>query len=154
MSDSVSVYILLAISKKNDRLLAKELFEEWRIRNQLRFVDDGNELMDYLLQRGRYSEAGSAPRPGLILLDMNIPEQDGRKIVEEIKKNDQLRFIPLILLVDSRDDAIILESYNIGANSVIVKPLTFESFMDVIMVIGQYWFEIVELPGTNNGDFS
>ena len=154
MSDSVSVYILLAVSDKNDRVLAKELFEEGRIRNQLRFVDDGDELMDYLLHRGRYSEAGSAPRPGLILLDMNIPNQNGQKIVEEIKENDQLRFIPLILLVASRDDAIILESYNIGVNSVIVKPLTFEAFMDVIMVIGQYWFEIVELPTTNNGDFS
>ncbi|MCI0710882.1 MAG: response regulator [Chloroflexi bacterium] len=153
MPDSVSVFILIAVDEENDRVLAQEIFEEGRIRNQLRFVNDGDELLDYLLQRGQYSEPGSGPRPGLIFLDMNIPEQDSRKIVEEIKKNDQLRFIPLILLVDSRDDAIILESYNIGVNSVIVKPLTFAAFMDVIMVIGQYWFEIVELPGTNNGDY-
>lgn len=153
MSNSVSVSILLALDDEDDIALTKELFEQGRLRNRLRFVNDGDELMDYLLQRGDYAKSGVAPRPGLILLDMNISKRHSRDIVKEIKTNDQLRFIPLILLVDSKDEADILQSYNIGVNSVIVKPLTFETFMDVIVVIGHYWFEIVELPATKNGDF-
>jgi CheY-like chemotaxis protein len=146
------IVILMADDDEDDRLLAEEAFKESRIRNDLRFVNDGENLMDYLYKRGDYSKPGSAPRPGLILLDLNMPKKDGREALEEIKAHNSFRHIPVVILTTSRDEADILRSYNVGANSFIVKPVTFESLVEVIKLIGRYWFEIVELPLTDDGD--
>lgn len=146
------IVILMADDDEDDRLLAEEAFKESRIRNDLRFANDGEELMDYLHQRGEYAKPGAAPRPGLILLDLNMPKKDGREALQEIKSHDSFRHIPVVILTTSRDEADIIRSYNVGANSFIVKPVTFESLVEVIRLIGRYWFEIVELPRTSNGE--
>ncbi|MCI0710881.1 MAG: response regulator [Chloroflexi bacterium] len=146
------IVILMADDDEDDRLLAEEAFKESRIRNDLRFANDGEELMDYLHQRGEYAKPGAAPRPGLILLDLNMPRKDGREALKEIKSHDSFRHIPVVILTTSRDEADIIRSYNVGANSFIVKPVTFESLVEVIRLIGRYWFEIVELPRTGNGE--
>jgi CheY-like chemotaxis protein len=146
------IVILMADDDEDDRLLAEEAFKESRIRNDLRFVGDGEELMDYLYKRGDYEKPGKAPRPGLILLDLNMPKKDGREALEEIKAHESFRHIPVVILTTSRDEADVLRSYNVGANSFIVKPVTFESLVEVIRLIGRYWFEIVELPLTDDGE--
>lgn len=146
------IVILMADDDEDDRLLAEEAFKESRIRNDLRFANDGEELMDYLYQRGEYAKPGAAPRPGLILLDLNMPKKDGREALEEIKSHDSFRHIPVVILTTSRDEADIIRSYNVGANSFIVKPVTFESLVEVIRLIGRYWFEIVELPRISDGE--
>lgn len=146
------IVLLMADDDEDDRLLAEEAFKESRIRNDVRFVGDGEELMDYLYKRGDYEEPGKAPRPGLILLDLNMPKKDGREALEEIKAHESFRHIPVVILTTSRDEADVLRSYNVGANSFIVKPVTFESLVEVIRLIGRYWFEIVELPLTDDGE--
>ena len=138
--------ILIADDDEDDRLLAEEALRESRLANELRFVQDGEELMDYLLQRGEYAEEGAAPRPGLILLDLNMPRKDGREALEEIKSHDQLRHIPVVILTTSRAEEDVFQSYDLGVNSFITKPVSFEGLVEVMMLLGRYWFETVELP--------
>ncbi|MDX2213450.1 MAG: response regulator [Oculatellaceae cyanobacterium bins.114] len=141
-----SIVILMADDDEDDRMLASEALAECRLMNNLYFVTDGEELMDYLHQQGRYAQPGSAPRPGLILLDLNMPRKDGREALKEIKASPELRHIPIVVLTTSKTEEDIYRSYNLGASSYITKPVTFESLVDVMKAIGQYWFEIVELP--------
>lgn len=136
--------ILLAEDDLDDRLLVQEAFHESRLGNRLVFVENGEDLMDYLHQRGRYS--ASTPRPGLILLDLNLPRKDGREALAEIKTDPHLRRIPVVVLTISRAEEDILSSYDIGAAGFITKPATFESLVEVVRMLGRYWFEIVELP--------
>jgi CheY-like chemotaxis protein len=110
----------------------------------LRFVENGEELLDYLLQRGKYD--AQTPRPGLILLDLNMPVKDGREVLGEIKTNATLRRIPVVVLTTSRADTDIDRIYNLGANSFITKPVRYESLVEVMRAISQYWLKIVELP--------
>ena len=138
-----SVTILMADDDQDDCLLVSKAFEASRLANDLRFVADGEELMDYLHCRGAYA---AAPRPGLILLDLNMPRKDGREALKEIKADSGLREIPVVVLTTSKDEEDILRSYNLGANSYITKPVTFEGLVDVMKSLGKYWFEIVELP--------
>jgi len=109
------------------------------------------ELLDYLNQRGAYSRPGSAPFPGVILLDLNMPRKDGREALREIKADPKLRNIPIVVMSTSKAEADIAQSYEFGANSFITKPVTFDGLVDVVRSLGKYWFEIVELPSTPPG---
>jgi CheY-like chemotaxis protein len=141
-----SITILMADDDQDDCLLVRKAFQASRLANDLRFVEDGEELMDYLYHRGKYTDALAAPRPGLILLDLNMPRKDGREALKEIKDDANLRETPIVVLTTSKAEEDILRSYDLGANSYITKPVTFDGLCDVMKSLGKYWFEIVELP--------
>jgi CheY-like chemotaxis protein len=109
-------------------------------------VENGEELLEYLYRRGKYSDPAVSPRPGLILLDLNMPKKDGRQALKEIKADPSLRSIPIVVLTTSKAEEDILRSYDLGVNSFIVKPVTFEGLVDIMKTLTKYWFEIVELP--------
>lgn len=140
------VTILMADDDEDDCMLAREALVESRLANDLHFVRDGEELLDYLYRRGQYTDPNTSPHPGLILLDLNMPKKDGREALEEIKADPQLRHIPIIVLTTSKAEEDIYRSYDLGANSFITKPVTFSGLVEVMKTIGKYWFEIVELP--------
>jgi len=140
------VVILMADDDADDRLLAKDALAECRIPGELQFVENGEELLDYLLRRGNYAQPPGLPRPGLILLDLNMPKKDGREALREIKAHPDLRKIPVVVLTTSNTDTDISEIYDLGANSFISKPVTFDSLVNVMKVLGNYWCEVVELP--------
>lgn len=140
------VTILMADDDPDDCMLAREALAESRLANELYFVKDGEELLDYLYHRGKYTEPESSPRPGLILLDLNMPKKDGREVLKEIKADPHLRQIPVLVLTTSQAEEDIHYSYDLGANSFITKPVTFSSLIEVMRTLGKYWFEIVELP--------
>lgn len=140
------ITILMADDDPDDRLLAKEAFEESRLKNDLYFVEDGVELLDYLHRRGKFSEAGSSPKPGLILLDLNMPRKDGREALEEIKSDAGLRRILIVVLTTSNAEEDIIRSYELGVSAYIRKPVTFEGLTSVIRSTGKFFIEIVELP--------
>ncbi|MCM2280878.1 MAG: response regulator [Bdellovibrionaceae bacterium] len=140
------ITILVADDDSDDRDMIREALEENRLANSVRFVVDGEELMDYLLRQGKYAAPGSAPTPGLILLDLNMPKKDGREALREIKSNPELRQIPVIVLTTSKAEEDVFRTYNLGSNSFITKPVKFESLVTVMKTLGRYWLEIVELP--------
>ncbi|MBO9641154.1 response regulator [Siphonobacter aquaeclarae] len=140
------VVLLVADDDEDDREMTREALEENFVLNEIRFVADGVELTDYLLRRGRYADPASSPRPGLILLDLNMPRKDGREALREIKTNPDLRSIPIIVLTTSQAEEDIVKSYDLGVNCFITKPVTFRDFIEVTKSLGQYWFEIVQLP--------
>lgn len=140
------VTILMADDDEDDCMLAQEALIESRLANDLHFVRDGEQLMDYLYRRGEYAHRDVAPRPGLILLDLNMPKKDGREALKQIKADPELRQIPIVILTTSKAEADIHRSYDLGANSFITKPVTFSGLVEVMKTIGKYWFEIVELP--------
>jgi len=150
MGISRPITILLADDDPDDRMLAKDAFEESRLRNSFEMVEDGEELMEYLLQKGRYSGEKARPLPGLILLDLNMPRKDGREALKEIKGCPALRRIPVVVLTTSKADEDIIRTYDLGVNSFVVKPVTFDGLVDVIRTVGKYWFEIVQLPTDEN----
>ncbi len=141
-----TVTILMADDDEDDCMLAREALTESRLANDLHFVKDGEELIDYLYRRGKYTQANNSPRPGLILLDLNMPRKDGREALREIKADPNLRQIPIVVLTTSKAEEDIYRSYQLGANSFIIKPVTFGSLVEVMKILGKYWFEIVELP--------
>lgn len=140
------ITILMADDDPDDRMMTQEAFEESRLANDLRFVENGVELMDYLHRRGKYAEPGSSPRPGLILLDLNMPKKDGREALQEIKADPKLRNIRIVIMTTSKAEEDILRTYDLGASSYVTKPVTFSALVDVIQTLGKYWLEIVELP--------
>jgi len=137
------VHILLADDDPDDRLLTAEAFAEARLANQLHTVEDGVALMDFLHRRPPYTDR---PRPGLILLDLNMPRKDGRQALAEIKNNPDLAHIPVVVLTTSAEEEDVLRAYGLGANSYITKPVTFEGLVHAVGVLGQYWFSLVDLP--------
>jgi len=145
-ADHKRVTILVADDDPDDRMLTKEAFEENRLVNDLHFVEDGEELMDYLHRKGKYEDRDKYPTPGLILLDLNMPRKDGREALQEIKSHPQLRRIPVIVLTTSKAEEDILKSYDLGVNCFISKPVTFAELVEVTKALGKYWLEIVELP--------
>ncbi len=144
-SGTTAITLLMADDDEEDRLLARDALQQSRVLNELRFVEDGEELMDYLHHRGRYAEPESAPRPGLILLDLNMPRKDGREALAEIKADPSLKRIPVVILTTSKREEDIVRSYMDGANSFIVKPVTFEGLVEVMRAVGHYWLDIVDL---------
>jgi CheY-like chemotaxis protein len=145
-SERKPILILLAEDDPDDRVLLRDALEEGRLVNDLRCVEDGEELMDYLHHHGKYAGENAAPRPGLILLDLNMPRKDGREALQEIKADPSLRQIPVVVLTTSQAEEDIFRSYDLGANSFITKPVTFQSMVDLMRTLGRYWLEIVELP--------
>jgi CheY-like chemotaxis protein len=128
-------------------MLTEQALAGAHVSNSVRFVADGEQLLNYLYQRGEFSgETGSAPRPGLILLDLNMPKMDGREALKVIKEDPTLRDIPVVVLSTSRLDQDVVRSYQLGVNSFITKPVTFSGLVDAMNVLGRYWLEIVELP--------
>ena len=140
------IVILMADDDADDRMLTKDALAESRVLNDLRFVEDGEELLDYLKGRGAYTDRARWPRPGLILLDLNMPKKDGREALKEIKADPDLRRIPIVVMTTSKAEEDIFRSYDLGASSFITKPVTFEGLVQVMRIVGRYWFEIVELP--------
>ena len=140
------ITILLVDDDEEDLVMAQEALRESRLGNDLRTTHDGEELMDYLLRRGQYADAADSPKPGLILLDLNMPKKDGREALAEIKANPELRKIPVIVLTTSKAEEDIFRTYDLGVNSFITKPVTFSGLVEAMRVVSQYWFEIVELP--------
>ena len=145
MGSRKSVVILMADDDADDRLLTREAFDASQVANELRFVEDGVELMDYLYNRGKFADAQANPRPGIILLDLNMPKKDGRESLAEIRKDPQFNGVRVIVLTTSKAEEDIYRSYNLGAASYITKPVTFEALVEVIRTLGKYWLEIVEL---------
>jgi CheY-like chemotaxis protein len=127
-------------------MLVRDALEESRLANMVHFVEDGEELMDYLRNRGKYADKNQYPSPGLILLDLNMPRKDGREAVKEIKSDPYLRIIPVVVLTTSKAEEDILKTYDLGVSSFITKPVTFTSMVEIMRTLGKYWFEIVELP--------
>jgi CheY-like chemotaxis protein len=141
-----SIVILLAEDDEDDYVLITDALKESKVANDVHWVKNGVELMDYLLRQGDYADPVKSPRPCLILLDLNMPKKDGREALQEIKSLAGLRHIPIVVMTTSKTEEDILRSYDLGVNSFINKPLEFGRFIDVVKTMGKYWFEIVELP--------
>jgi CheY-like chemotaxis protein len=145
--------ILLADDDEDDRELTREALEDARLANDLRCVVDGQDLMDYLRGEGRHATSElHAPRPGIILLDLNMPKKDGREALAEIKADPTLRGIPVVVLTTSKDEQDILRSYDLGVSSFITKPVTFVGLVEAMRAWSHYWFELVELPINTGAD--
>ncbi|WP_243313412.1 response regulator [Fundidesulfovibrio agrisoli] len=143
---SKPVVILLAEDDEDDVVLIQDSFRKTKLMNDLRVVNDGIELMDYLKGRGRFSDPSLSPRPDIILLDLNMPRMDGREALREIKADPIFKDIPIIILTTSKTHEDIYTSYLEGANCFITKPVTFQSMCEVVAKLGEYWFQIVKLP--------
>jgi CheY-like chemotaxis protein len=141
-----AVTILMADDDEDDRDLTREALQNARLANQMRFVVDGQDLMDYLRRQGRYADpAVDAPRPGIILLDLNMPKKDGREALAEIKADHALRSIPVVVLTTSKAEEDVFRTYDLGVSSFITKPVTFAGLVEVMKTWQRYWFEVVEL---------
>lgn len=140
------ITILVADDDPDDRMLIKDAFDESCINNDLDFVEDGEQLMQYLRREGEYAEMNGAPFPGLILLDLNMPRKDGREALAEIKQDPDLMRIPVVVLTTSQSDEDIVKTYCSGVSSFITKPVTFQGLVEVVKVLSSYWIEIVQLP--------
>jgi CheY-like chemotaxis protein len=143
---SKPVTILVAEDDADDRMLLKDAFEESSLVNELRFVEDGEQLLAYLRREGEYASPGDAPIAGLILLDLNMPKMDGREALTIIKNDAVLRSIPVVVLTTSAEDDDVFYAYRLGVSSYISKPVTFEGLVNVVKVLNAYWLEVVELP--------
>ena len=146
MNNAKPIRILVADDDADDRILIADAFEEARLKNPVDFVEDGVELLDYLKHRGKYADLTEEFLPGVILLDLNMPRMDGRSALQEIRADDKLKRIPIVVLTTSKSEEDILKTYDLGVNSFITKPVTFDGLCKVVNLIGQYWFEIVALP--------
>jgi len=143
VSESKPIEILLVEDSPSDAALTIEALKAGKIANQLTLVEDGVEAMDFLRRRGKYADA---VRPDLIMLDLNLPRKDGREVLAEIKSDNNLKIIPIIVLTTSRSDEDILKSYQLNANCYITKPVDFTHFIDVVKSIEDFWLTVVTLP--------
>ncbi len=138
--------ILMAEDDLDDRLLARRALNENYVANPLITVNNGEELLEYLYQKGKFSDPETSPKPCFILLDLNMPLMDGREALKIIKEDEKLRKIPVVIMTTSKAEEDIVASYNEGANSFITKPFNFIGLVKVIKALKDYWLEIVELP--------
>ena len=138
------ITILMADDDEDDRLLTQDALAESRVLNELYFVEDGVELLEYLERKGKFEDKNSSPRPGLILLDLNMPRMDGREALQAIKG------IPVVILTTSKQEEDMVKGYDLGAASYITKPVTFDGLVELMKTLGKYWVEFVELPSTFN----
>lgn len=143
--------ILMADDDEDDRLMARDALHEGRLPNELRFVNDGAELLQYLRREGPYADPASSPRPGLVLLDLNMPKVDGREALAAIKSDPALRSIPVVVLTTSKAEEDVLKTYDLGVNSFITKPVTYLGLVEVMKVFTDYWLNIVDLPDRQPG---
>ena len=141
--DCRAIEVLLIEDDPGDVVITREAFEHYKIRNSLRVARDGQEGLDYLYRRGAHS---SAPRPDLILLDLNLPKYDGHQLLEQIKSDPELCHIPVVMLTTSAADEDILRSYRLHANAYVTKPVGFGEFMNVIRQIDEFFVQVVRLP--------
>jgi CheY-like chemotaxis protein len=141
-----SISILIADDDADDRMMAQDALNECRLTNHIDFVEDGVELLAYLRCQGRYAAPGAARRPGLVILDLNMPRMDGREALRAIKADPSLRRIPVVVMTTSKAEEDIYRTYELGVSSFITKPVTFDGLVAVMRQLGKYWFEIVELP--------
>jgi len=141
-----SIRILVADDDEEDRMLTEEALEENNISDQLFFVEDGEEAMDYLQRRGKFKDKKKYPMPELILLDLNMPKKDGREVLAEIKQDPNLKGIPVVVLTTSNAEDDIKNMYGLGVNSYITKPVSFDGMVLAMKSLKEYWFEIVTLP--------
>lgn len=146
MSSREPITILMADDDPEDIMLAEDALEEARLANNFVAVPDGEQLLDYLHCRGDFADPDDAPRPGLILLDLKMPKVDGFEALEAIKSDPDLRQIPVVVMTSSSAQEDVYRSYDLGVNSFISKPVSFEGLVDVMKVLGDYWFEIVAQP--------
>jgi two-component system, chemotaxis family, response regulator Rcp1 len=145
-SKAKMVEILLVEDNPGDADLARETLTNSKIKNTLHVVSDGEKAMDFLRKRGEYT---LVPRPDIILLDLNLPRKDGREVLAEIKQDDDLKRIPVVVLTSSKADEDVIKSYNLHANCYITKPLDFFQFTKVVHSIENFWLTIVKLPNGN-----
>ncbi len=142
----IPITILVCDDDEDDRMLTRLALEGAHISNELKFVEDGAALLEYLYQRGAYAgETGKAPRPGLILMDLNMPNVDGREALKRIKEDPSLRDIPVVVLTSSRLGRDVIESFELGVTAFVQKPVTLTGFLEAMNVLDRYWLEIVEL---------
>ncbi len=139
------VDVLLVEDDDGDVLMTREAFEHHKIRNTLHVVRDGEEALAFLRREGEYADA---PRPGLILLDLNLPRRDGRQVLAELKADPELRVIPVVVLTTSEAEEDIVRSYSLHANAYVSKPVDFDRFIEVIRQIDDFFVTVVKLPGS------
>ncbi|MEM1071048.1 MAG: response regulator [Planctomycetota bacterium] len=140
------ITILLVEDDAGDQELTRRALASGGLSVDLRIVGDGEEALEYLHRVGRYFDAIDSPRPDLILLDLNMPRMNGRELLDEIRQSPELEGIPVVVLTTSRQEVDILESYNLGCNSYIQKPIDVDQFIDAVQQLGKYWFDVVSLP--------
>jgi CheY-like chemotaxis protein len=145
-SDRPPLVILVADDDADDCEMLRRALEKSDVRVDLHTVGDGEELLDYLHHRGRHAPASQSPKPGVILLDLNMPKKDGHEALAEIKADPTLRLIPVLVMSTSKAQEDILRTYDLGGSAFITKPVTVAKLTDVMNVIGQYWGEVVQLP--------
>lgn len=150
MTHSKSIAILIADDDAEDRMLLKEALEENHLKNTVHFVENGEELMDFLYNRGKYTNKETYPLPGLILLDLNMPKKDGREALKEIKEDTHLKHLPVVILTTSKAEEDILKTYDLGVSSFITKPVTFAALVEMMKTLADYWFDLVQLPLSPN----
>ena len=144
--------ILLADDDEDDRGMALDAMRDCDLGSDMRFAVDGQDLLDYLHREGRWTDPAQAPRPGIILLDLNMPRLDGREALAHIRADESLRRIPVVVLTTSNDEADVLRTYDLGVNSFITKPVTYAGLVKVMQTWTQYWFDVVEMPVGLPGD--
>jgi two-component system, chemotaxis family, response regulator Rcp1 len=144
--NSKPAIVLLVEDDPGDQELTRRALQDDILRTTLYVVSDGEEAMDFLLRRGNYSNAASAPRPDLMLLDLNMPKLDGRQVLYQVRENANLRRLPVVVLTTSKQEEDIIRSYDLGCNSFITKPVEVDAFMRTVRGLGAYWFELVTLP--------
>jgi CheY-like chemotaxis protein len=143
--------VVIADDNPGDRMLAVTALRKSRLNNPIQEVADGEELMDYLLQRGKYAQGPKLRRPLVILLDLNMPKKSGLEALAEIKANTDLRRIPVIILTTSESELDIVRAYDLGVNSFITKPVNFDDFLATMKQVGEYWLELVSVPDGHEG---
>ena len=140
--------ILLVEDDLGDQELTRRALRQWKVKNDLYIVQDGEEALDYLFHRGRYQDAASAPAPQLVLLDLNLPKLDGRQVLQRIREDPTLRGLVVVVLTTSKEETDVIRSYDLGVNSYVTKPMDIQQFIQVIHELEHYWFQIVVLPPT------
>jgi len=149
-----NIPVLLVEDDEDDICLTQRAFRKGRILNRLYVVRDGREAMEFLTHTGQYTNEAGAPRPGVILLDLNMPRLGGREVLKKIKSDENLHSIPVIVLTTSQLQKDILDSYDNGANSYITKPVEFDKFLDAVITLGKFWLSIAEVPAENEAFIS
>jgi CheY-like chemotaxis protein len=144
------IEILVADDDPEDRMLIIDALKESHLHNHIQYVENGEELLEYLRNEGKFADTQSFPTPGIILLDLNMPKKDGREALKELRADPRFKSIPVVVLTTSKAEQDIVKTYNLGANSFITKPVTFSALVDVMVALNNYWFEIVELPTKAN----